>query len=99
MSWRQPTVVASSAITIKLVRNPGYLPRFQSLEETRRGLSIKQRVRRLDAKEKPVARSVDEALDIENRMVRHRQSVESQHPQHRHERSNQNCHLEGDWNK
>src|SRR5689334_24300508 len=57
--------------------------RLQLLEETQRFHDMKFRVARFDAKIKPVGSRVDEALYVENGMVRLGQTIERQHAEHR----------------
>ena len=47
-----------------------------------RTVGLEQRVARLQAKEKPVARRQDEARHVEDRVMRPRQTIVREHGQH-----------------
>ena len=80
--------------------NFGYLARIQALQKVHRLLLVEPRIRRFHEQEEPVtARVIDEALDIEDRVVRHRQPVEDDHRDDRRYRCEQNRQLEGDGNE
>ena len=57
-----------------------------------RRLGVELRVGRLDAEEEAVAAGQREARHVENRMVRHRQPVQRQHPEHGGERGDEDRH-------
>src|SRR5687768_17889768 len=105
MSWRQ-ALNSTSAIrstTPPAPRTPHPALRFDLIDlrcpellEERAGLvEIELGVRRFDSEEKSVlAGALGETLDVEYRVIRHRQAVEGDHPQHRRERRQQNRDLE-----
>src|SRR5215475_13539312 len=66
-----------------------HLPRRQALQKIPRRRAVESRIARLNTEEKTVLRRQREARDVENRMVRMRQSVKRQHPQQRRERRRQ----------
>src|SRR5688572_16798003 len=72
------------------------LDRTQRGEEVQRALLVEQRVGRLDAQEEAVARGAGKLGHVEQRVVRGRQAVERQHPQHRAARRQQDRALERD---
>src|SRR4051794_7698904 len=72
---------------------------LEAVEKLTGRLRIKLRIARLDTQEKAVARHLLEFGDVEDRMIRHRQTVEDEHPNHPGERSEQHRHLKGNWHK
>src|SRR5690348_2068710 len=76
------------------VRNGRHLPRTERLEIAPRVLEIELRVARLDAEEEPVPAREREPRDVEHRMIRLRQAVQRQHPEHRRQRGAEDRHLE-----
>src|SRR6266851_2336118 len=92
MSWRHPAHNSRSpaAANAQLPTNRfprwvlginfGHLARSQRLEKSPGLFAVEQRVARLDAKEKPVARSERKSRHVEDRMVRRGQSIHGQHP-------------------
>src|SRR5689334_12099135 len=73
--------------------------RMQLLKEAHRVHDMKFRVARFDAEIKTVRGGMDEALHVENGVMRLRQAVQRQHAEHGAESSAQHGHLEGDGDK
>src|SRR5438034_397960 len=63
---------------------------FELGQEPARFFSLKHRVARLDAQEKPIAGRHFKAVDVEHWVIRLRQSVQRQHSKHRRESRQQN---------
>src|SRR5689334_17123636 len=103
MSWRhaeKPITDAAetndtkNARARRLFRNGGHLSRIERLEEPPRCFEIELRVARLDADEESVAARQGEARNVEHRVIRLRQAVQRQHPEHRGQRRGENRALE-----
>src|SRR5205814_1528415 len=66
---------------VELARNFAHLPRRQTFQKLPSRYLVKQRVRRFDTQEKPIPRCIFKPRHIENRMIRHRQSIQPEHAQ------------------
>src|SRR5262245_3299981 len=75
--------------------NDCYLSRLECFEKSTRLRQIELLVARLDAQEKSIAARQREARDVEDRVIRLRQSVERQHAEHSRERGAENRAFEG----
>src|SRR6266478_4461185 len=71
----------------------------QAFQKSFRAFAVESRVGCLDREEEPVATRPLESVEVEQRMVRHRQPVQSQHAQNRGNRSTENRQLERDGDK
>src|SRR5262245_25492604 len=105
MSWRQAAAeaariaIAHAAARRASARRPSRLDiehsaRMEPRQERPRRRLVELRVLRLDAQEVAIAARQGEALDVEHRMVRGRQAVQRQHPEHREDPGDQDGHLE-----
>src|SRR6185369_366406 len=80
MSWRHAERTASekpSAQSWRLVRNFGYLPGLQRLEEFGGSIAIEKRIGGLDAQEETVAAGERESRHIEGGVIGHRQAAKA----------------------
>src|SRR5215471_3502625 len=76
--------------------NFAYPRRIESLQEIHRLTLVELRVRGFHEQEEAVAaRVLREALHVEDRVIRHRQAVEHDHPDDRGQRREENRQLEG----
>src|SRR3954462_12467757 len=100
MSWRQPAAASTqtSGSRGSLRLNFIDLTRMESLQELQRPLAIELRIVGLDQQEELVARGVLEARHVERRVIRLRQPVQDEHPQHGRDRREENRQLEGHRN-
>src|SRR5262245_2227031 len=65
-----------------LVSNDRHLSRLERFQKAARLRQIEFLVPRFDAQEKPVPARQRESRDVEHRVIRLRQAVERQHPEH-----------------
>src|SRR3954469_17123672 len=96
---RFPVVPFVVMYAIGLMDHLRHINRVKSRHETSRMFAIKLRVSRLYAKEEPVARGRRKSRIIKDRVIRHRQSVERQHPNHGGDTAEQDRHLKGNDNE
>src|SRR5215217_4617632 len=108
MSWRHAAAVATTTATparrlrrpgrpkICLVLNGRYLSRADPFEELAGLLQVEFLVCRLDAEKEAIAAGQREALGVEDRMIRLRQTIERQHAEHARQRGAENRALIGD---
>src|SRR5215471_17467505 len=107
MSCRQPAAASTSTATrrpdfgrrtsdIGLRLNFSHLAGVEAFEKIRRALAIELRIVGLDDQEELVAAGPLEALDVERRVVRLREPVQHDHPDHRRERREEDGQLEAD---
>src|SRR6185295_18769899 len=68
-----------------LALNFSHLPRTKTSQERLRTFDIELRIGRLNAQKETIARSLFEIRHVEHRMIRLRQTVQRQHPEHRRE--------------
>src|SRR5689334_4801102 len=103
MSWRQPVSIRAAVTkdtkertedtdkeSLFSIRDSGHLPRIQGLQESSRTLDVELRIDRLDAEKEPVAAGQREARQVEDRVIRHRQTVEREHAEHARQRRGEN---------
>src|SRR5438067_2826155 len=69
-----------------LPRDISNLPRPETLQKLEHVIDLELRIARLNDEEEAVARRLLEALHVEDRVIRHRQSVEREHSEDRAER-------------
>src|SRR5437763_3183288 len=96
MSCRQPAIASAAAESARapnvrrgLIRHLPHMIRAQLFQELARIRRIKLFVDALHAKIKLVARSVLEFHDVEQRMIRLRQSIQREHADYRRDRCGQ----------
>src|SRR5207244_9258962 len=95
-------VSASSAFNVVAalsIRNGRNLPRAERFEKAASSLEIELRVLCFDAQEEPVSAGQGEARHVEHRVIRHRQSVESEHSKDSRQRSGQDRAFKGHRDK
>src|ERR1700733_12888034 len=99
MSWRQAARNGSRPRTAmsarRLMRNLHHLAWLELREEGSRPLGIELGIRGLDQEKELVLAGKLEARRVEDRMIRLREPVEHQHPDHGEERAEQNRRLKG----
>src|SRR4051812_14715731 len=99
MSWRQApsnahTTRTSAALDLRF--NIADFPRTETLQERARAIAIELRVVRLDGQKKSILAGVHrEPFDIEDRVIRHRQSVQAKHAEHGGKGRKEDRQLEG----
>src|SRR6185312_12475501 len=98
MSRRQPSENAEAMINaettgstekescVLLRLDIGHLSRAKRLQEGARVVEIELLVSRLDAEEEPAAAGEREPVDVEDRVIRHRQAVDREHAEHGEQR-------------
>src|SRR5262252_6071824 len=64
--------------SLKLMRNFGYLPGLQRLQEFARSVVIEERICGFDAQEETVAAGLRESRHIEGGVIRHRQAAQAE---------------------
>src|SRR5438552_15361835 len=79
-----------------LPRDISNLPRSERVQKLEHAIDLELRIARLDDEKEAVARGLLETLHVEDRVIRHRQSVEREHAEHRAERREQDRALERD---
>src|SRR5215813_7403445 len=101
MSCRQADTASSPAASSRRVLWLDFidLARIEPLQEVQRALAIELRILRFDQQEELVAARVLEPLDVERRVVRHRQAVQDDHADDRRDRGEEDRELEGDRNE
>src|SRR4029078_5282820 len=82
-----------------LVRNDGHLSRFERFEKPARLLEVELSVSCFDAQKKSIAADQRKPGDVEDRVIRLRQAVESEHSENRGQRGAENGAFEGDCNE
>src|SRR5437762_11598110 len=90
MSCRSHAISSNKMLTLHFI----HCNRFQTFEEL--SCRCKLWITRFDAKKKPVAARTLETFDVEQRMIRHRQTVQREHAEHGGNRRAENGHLERD---
>src|SRR6266849_2491282 len=93
---RQLVLPSASCLLPSSPRNIVDLPWPETFEELVDLIELEFRIARLDDEEELIARRLRESLDVEDRVIRHRQSVEAEHAEHRAECSEKNHALERD---
>src|ERR1019366_5057774 len=99
MSWRQADSRRrddTSAPNVRLMRNFGYLPWLQRLQERARFVAIEERIGGFDAQEETVAASLCEARHVERGVIGHGQAAQAEHAQNGCQRRKKNGHFKGD---
>src|SRR6266571_7007507 len=108
MSRRQPpnitTPRARAAIGIanlqsRLIRDLRNLIWVETLKETQGLHTIELRICGFDTQKEPIARSERKPRRMEDRVIRHGQSIERQHPQNRSYSRKEHRHIECDHDK
>src|SRR3954447_19447537 len=72
----------SALYVVGLVRDSGHLPRLERFQEVARRVDVELRIRRFDAEKEPVAAGEREPRQVEDRVIRLRQTVEREHAEH-----------------
>src|SRR5258705_9943338 len=92
--YLQPSVLDPPAFSVLDITDLRYS--LEPGQEPARLFALKHRVTSLNAQEETIATRHLKAVNVEHRMIRLRQSVQRQHPEHRENRSQQNRALECD---